>query len=336
VKNKKLTMIYGICAIGGAGLLTMLSHLIPPVIPLLMGLFCLPILLLTALRQYSLPAATLLWLALSATVIMAAPSVGWGVLMAAVWFAGAMILRIGSDLTFDLFSLLFYGGIIYLGLIFLGVALTVKDIYGVYDFKSAFNAVETPIHNVLVEVDQFYREYLTEQQYQMYFGTRLEQVIQNTENIVYELVSLILVLLSGWLLFTLKIAQNLCRLTPQRIKVAPITLYGVPREIAWCYLILFAVSLFIQKTVIAYPFEIALTLTGFMLVPAGVGVVDGFMRKWHPALRTLLKTLMLVLAFAGYFYGTAITYTVLMAGGLYISLFRQIIFHRIKKGKDDE
>ena len=31
---------FTLAVIGGAGLLTMLSHLIPPVIPLLMGLFC--------------------------------------------------------------------------------------------------------------------------------------------------------------------------------------------------------------------------------------------------------------------------------------------------------
>ena len=331
-----LTIIYGVIAISGGALLSAAGHLLSPVIPLLIGLFFLPIVMLTALRQYSLPTALLLWAGTCAVTVMLAPSVGWGVLMAAVWFASAAILRIGGDVTIDLFSLLFYGGILYLGLIVLGAALTVKDIYGVYDFKAAFNAVEAPIRTLLTQADEFLKEYMLQRQYEQMYAPLMEQAIQNTEGIVYELITLALVLFSGWTLFTLKISQNLCRLLDTKIGAAPLALYGIPREIAWCYLLLFAVSFFLADSPYHYAFELALTLTGFLLVPAGVGVVDGFMRKWPAALRTTMKTLMLLLAFAGYFYGTAITYTVLMAGGLYISLFRQIIFRRIKGGKDDE
>ena len=331
-----MTMIYGIISISGGALLSLAGQVISPVVPLLVGLFFLPIVMLTALRQYSLPAASFLWLGSCAVTLLLAPSLGWGVLMAAVWFAGAMILRLGSDVTVDLFSLLFYGGILYLGLILLGAALTVRDVYGVFDFKSAFNAVELPIRDFLTKADALMKEYMLQQQYEQLYAPIMKQAIQNTEGIVYELISFALILFGGWQLFTLKIAQNLCRPLSKRLAAAPLALYGIPREIAWCYLLLFAVSFFLVKSPIYYAFDLALTLTGFLLVPAGVGVVDGFMRKWPAPLRTVMKTLMLVLAFAGYFYGSAITYTVLMAGGLYISLFRQIIFRRIKGGKDDE
>ena len=102
-----LTIIYGVIAISGGALLSAAGHLLSPVIPLLIGLFFLPIVMLTALRQYSLPTALLLWAGTCAVTVMLAPSVGWGVLMAAVWFASAAILRIGGDVTIDLFSLLF-------------------------------------------------------------------------------------------------------------------------------------------------------------------------------------------------------------------------------------
>ncbi len=330
-----LTMIYGVAAILGGGVLCALSHLITPILPMLLGLFFLPILTLTALRQYSLPAAVIFFLGLSSMTVMLAPGIGWGVLLAAVWYAGAMILRIGTDLTIDLFPLLFYGGALYLALITLGVALTVKDVYGVYDFRAVFTAVEEFFHAALVEIDKFYGSIMPKLEYEMLYQPMFDGLIKETEAVVYQLISFALVLFSGWYFFTLKIAQNLCRLLPKRIIAAPIVLYGVPREIAWCYLVLFGVSFFIGDTYF-YAFKIALTLTGFLLVPAGVGVVDGFMHKWHPALRTLLKTLMLTLAFLGNFFGGGITYTVLMVGGLYISLFRRIIFKRMKGGQDDE
>lgn len=328
-------MIYGVAAISGGVLLSVLAQMITPIIPMILGLFILPVLTLTALRQYSLPSAALLWLGMSCMTVLSAPSIAWGVLLAVAWYAGAMILRVGTDWTLDLFPLLLYGGSLYLLLLVIGVALTVKDSYGVYDFKAVFTAAEEFFRTALESARDLYASVLPKQEYERIYQPLLESLINETEAMVYQVISFALVLFGGWYFFTLKISQHLCRPLHRRISAAPMILYGVPREIAWCYLLLWGVSLFIGDTYY-YAFNIALTLTGFLLVPAGVGVVDGFMHKWHPTLRTLLKALMLVLAFLGNYLGSGIIYTVLMVGGLYISLFRRIVFRQMKGDHKDE
>lgn len=335
MKKKALTIIYAVATISGGMLLSALAQTITPIIPMILGLFVLPVLMLTALRQYTLPAATFLWLGMSFITVLAAPSVAWGVLLAVVWYAGAMILRVSSDWTLDLFPILLYGGSLYLLLILLSAALIVKDIYGVYDFKSVFAEAEEFFRTALENAGNLYASVLPKQEYQKIYEPLLKTLMNETEAIVYQAISFVLVLLGGWYFCTLKIAQHLCRPLRRHISAAPMILYGVPREIAWCYLLLWGVSLFIGDTYY-HAFNIALTLTGFLLVPAGVGVVDGFMQKWHPAVRTLLKALMLFIAFFGNYMSSGIVYTVLMVGGLYISLFRRIEFRRMKGDHKDE
>lgn len=335
MKKKTLTILFGSLAIFSSAALSMLATVVHPAIPLLLGLAFVPILTLTALRQYSMPAALFLFFGMSGVSILLAPSIAWGILFAAAWLSGAMILRVATDVSVDLFSILFYGGTVYLALILLGVALVIKDHYGVYDFSAVFKSVEQAFTSLVTQVSDFYKQYLPSADFERLYAPLFAQLLKGAEAFVYQIITFGLVLFGGWYFFTLKISQNLCRLLPRRIAAAPIILYGVPREIAWCFIPLFIISVFIGETYY-FAFEIALTLTGFLLVPAGVGLVDTFMHKWPRAVRTLLKTLMFLLAFLGHFLGSGITYTILMAGGLYISLFRRIEFRRTKGENKDE
>ncbi len=329
MNKKTLTILLGAAVITASATFSLLGTVVNPMLPLLLGLAFLPILMLTVLRQYTMPASLFLWAGISGICILLAPNISWGALYAIVWLSGAMILRVMTDITVDLFALLMYGGSLYLGLIVLGVALVIKDHYGVFDFAAVFAQVENAIVSFITKIGQVYEQFLPAQDYERLLAPMLQTYIENAEAFVYQILTFGLVLFGGWYFFTLKIAQNFCRLLGQKIAAAPMIFYGVPREIALCYIFLFILSGFIGDPYY-YAFRIAMTLTGFLLIPAGVGLVDTFMHKWPSALRSLLKTLMLVLSFLGHFFGSGITYTVLMIGGLYISLFRRIVFRRTK------
>ncbi len=335
MNKRTLTILTGALVIAAASLLSTASGIIHPVVSLLLGLIILPPLALTVLRQYSTPAALWLWAGISGVCIMLAPSAAWGILFAASWLAGAAILRLATDLTIDLFPTLLYGGSLYLGLVLLGVALIVKEHYGVFDFGGIFTAMEQTIASAITKISDLYQKYLPAQDFERLYAPLFEQFIAGTEGFVYRIFNFVLILLGGWYLFTLKISQNLCRLYHKKIATAPIILYGVPREIAVCYIILYIVSVFIGDTYY-YAFQIALTLTGFLFIPAGVGMVDAFMHKRPALLRTFLKTLMLLVAFWGYFFGAGIVHTVLMIAGLYVSLSRRIVFRQSKGENKDE
>ncbi len=334
--NKKiLTILSGAFVIAAASLLSMAGGMVHPALSLLAGLFLLPPLMLTVLRQYSTPAALWLWAGTGGICILLAPSTSWGILFAVIWLTSAMILRLITDRTIDLFTTLLYGGSLYLGLILLAGALIVKEHYGVFDFAGVFTSLEQALSTAITKISDLYQKYLPAQDFESLYAPLFEQFKANTEGFVYRIFNLILVLLGGWYLFTLKISQNLCRLYHKKIATAPLILYGVPREIAICYIILYVVSMFVGDTYY-YAFQIAMTLTGFLLIPAGVGMVDAFMYKRPALLRTTVKTLLLVLSFWGYFFGAGIAHTILMIAGLYVSLSRRVVFRQSKGENKDE
>ncbi len=292
----------------------------------MVGALLLPPITLAALQRYSLRQALWIGGGLAVMCLCGTESMGIGMVLFALWYGGALILRIGTALTPDLFPQLLYGGSLYLGLIAVGICVALREYHGVWDIRSIFTALENGMLASMDQIEQFWRSFFTGESLQMQLDN-LELLRTNVSALVYQLITLGICGLLLLYLWTLKAGQFLCR-RQRPIQVLSLWMFTVPREITFVYILTFLISLFTYDSDYHYALNTILSVSGFLFVLVGIGWLDTKMQKLASSARTAIKGILLLLAVFSETMAGGIVYSVLMIPGIMISLSRQVIVRR--------
>lgn len=329
-KKRNDTILYASLMILGGFALLMAGNYFP--VLWLLGILLLPPITLAALQRYPTTHALMIGAGLGIMCFCGAPGIGIGLVLFALWYGGALILRVGTALTPDLFPQLLYGGSLLIGLVTAGVCIALREYYGVWDIRSIFTALENVMLGSLDQMEQMMKLVFTGEVLQQQI-TSLELMRQNISAFAYQWISLILCLLILLYLWTLKAGQFLCRRLQQPIRVLSLWMFTVPREITVAYILLFMASLFTYGTDYQYAMTVVVSVSGFLFVLVGIGWLDTKMQKLAGSARAFIKGLLLVLAVISENVSSGILYSLLMIPGIFISLSRQIIVRRTKDGE---
>lgn len=335
MENKKTyTTLYTVLLVALTVVFAVIERYLAPALGILLGAVILAPLALAVFHDKSLPPALMFGAALSALTLVFAPSPGTALTSIALWFGGAMIIGIFVRRTPDLFPLLMYGGFAFILLVVIGLSAVIKQHYGVFDFFGVFRNIQDVIVTTINEALSLYSEIFKESEMDL-IAPAFEILIEGAEALTYQILWLGITLLGGLYLWTIKIGKTLSRHTEHKVVTMPLMLYGVPREITACYMIITVVSLFVPDDYI-YAFNFFNSAMSYLYVLAGIGFFDALAQgkwKWSLSGRTAFKCLLLGIAFLSDCFGSGILFTILTIVGIYISISRVIVFKNIG-GKD--
>ena len=335
MENKKnFTTLYTLLLVGLTAFFAVTERYCAPAIGMIFGAVILAPLSLAVFHNKSLPFSVIFCASLSVLTLVFAPTLGTALTSIALWFGGAMIIRTFARYTPDLFPVLMYGGFTFILLAVIGVAVIIKQYYGVFDFFGVFRNIQDTIVATVNEVLDLYAQMFSEKEMEM-FAPAFDILIQGAEALTYQILWLCVTLLGGLYLWTIKMGKKLSRYTEHKLLTMPLMLYGVPREITACYMIITVISLFVSGDY-TYAFNFFNSAMSYLYVLAGIGFFDALAQgkwKWSPLGRTAFKCLLLGVAFVSDCFGSGILFMLLTIVGIYISISRVIVFKNVG-GKD--
>ena len=317
-----------ITVLGGTALLIAGEKL-----PLLwiIGCILLPPVTLAVLHRLPNKRAPIVVCGLLAICLLGAPNLGTGALLFVLWYGAAAVARLFTRRTPDLVSIVLYGGSLFGALFCFAFCWAVRDYYGVWDIRGVFTALENLFLNAADGLEQMCRMIYRDAQLQEMLET-VELLRASTEAMAYKLIAFVLSIVCLQFLLTIKGAGFLTRKDQYPLRTLPLWMFNVPRELVYGYLITYVISFFMLMSDYYYALDVALTLMGYLFVLTGIGVVDGKLIKQTPALRNLVKIVLLLAAVLGEGLAGGIIYTLLSLSGIFMSLRRQVIITR--KGSD--